>query len=277
MARTRLAVLVLFAATPAVVADDDLKKAAEAYKKQDFRAAREHAAAAVKADPKQQDAHLLLGLACLGLRDNAAAAAAFTELIRLNPKLAFAYDRRGDAFLKLGKFADAVKDFDTVLELKPDDAPQHWRRGIALYYAGRYADGVKQFEAHRTVNPQDVENAVWHYLCNAKATDRETARQQLIPVTADARVPMAEVWKLFAGRAKPGDVLAAAEKVDAKTERGTEARFYAHLYLALYYEAEGDKKKVAEHLTPAVKKYKIGHYMWDVAAAHLAALAKAKG
>ncbi len=277
MARTRLAVILLFAATPVVGADDDLKKAAEAYKKQDFRAAREHAAAAVKADPKQQDAHLLLGLACLGLRDNAAAADAFTGLIRLNPKLAFAYDRRGDAYLKLGKFPEAVKDFDAVLELKPDDAPQHWRRGIALYYAGRYADGVKQFETHRTVNPQDVENAVWHYLCNAKATDRETARKQLIPVTEDARVPMAEVWKLFAGRAKPGDVLAAAEKVPADTDKGTEARFYAHLYLALYYEAEGDRKKVVEHLTPAVEKYKIGHYMWDVAAAHLAALGKSKG
>ena len=254
--------------------EDDLKKAAEAYKKQDYKAAREHAAVAVKVDPKQQDAHLLLGLACLGLRDNAAAADALTELLKLNPKLAFAHDRRGDAYLKLGKFKEAVEDFDAVLGLEPQSAPEHWRRGIALYYAGRYADGVRQFETHRTANPEDVENAVWHYLCNARATNKETARKQLIPVRKDTRVPMKEVWDLFAGKLKPADVLAAAEKVPADTDKGTEARFYAHLYLALYHEAEGDAKKVLEHLTPAVENYKIGHYMWDVASAHLAKLKK---
>jgi lipoprotein NlpI len=269
--------LLALALAPATLADDtELKKAAEAYKKQDYKAAREHAAAAVKADPKQQDAHLLLGLACLGLRDNAAAADALTELIKLNPKLAFAHDRRGDAYLKLGKFKEAVEDFDAVLGLEPQSAPEHWRRGIALYYAGRFADGARQFETHRTANPEDVENAVWHYLCNARATDKATARKQLIPVRKDGRVPMKEVWDLFAGKAKPADVLAAAEKVPADTDKGTEARFYAHLYLALYYEAEQDAKKVIEHLTPAVEKYKIGHYMWDVANAHLAMVKKAK-
>ena len=267
--------LLALALAPFTLADDpELKKAAEAYKKQDYKAARDHAAAAAKSDPKQQDAHLLLGLACLGLRDNAAAADALTELIKLNPKLAFAHDRRGDAYLKLGKFKEAVEDFDAVLGLEPQSAPEHWRRGIALYYAGRYADGARQFETHRTANPEDVENAVWHYLCNARATDKETARKQLIPVRKDARVPMKEVWDLFAGKAKPADVMAAAEKVPADTARGTEARFYAHLYLALYHESEGDAKKVLEHLTPAVEKYKIGHYMWDVANAHLATLKK---
>ncbi len=272
MSRRWLAAVVLAAGlAPSVPADDSaLKQAREAYEKQDYKAARRHAEAAVKADPKKPDGYLVLGLACLNLRDNATAADAFTGLLKLNPDLAFAYDRRGDAYLKLGKFADAVKDFDRAIELKPDAAPEHWRRGIALYYAGRYADGVKQFALHRTANPEDVENAVWHYLCNARATDRETARKQLIGVTKDARVPMKEVWQLFAGKAKPEDVLAAAEAVKADTESGTEARFYAHLYLALYYESEGDKPKALGHLTAAVEKYKIGHYMWDVANEHLA-------
>lgn len=277
MRRKWIAVGVLVAALAPLACggDGDLKKAQDALQKQDFKAAREHAEAAVKADPKSQQAHLALGMACLGLRDNAPAAAALTVVIQANPKLAFAYDRRGDAYLKLGKFAEAVKDFDKVLELTPDFAPQHWRRGIALYYAGRYADGAKQFETHKKANPEDVENAVWHYLCNARATNKETAKKELIDVTKDARVPMAEIQKLFAGKLKPEDVLAAAEKVQADTEPGTEARFYAHLYVALWYEAEGDKKKVLEHLTAAVEKYKIGHYMWDVANAHLP-LAKKK-
>jgi lipoprotein NlpI len=275
--RPLLAALAL-ATLPAAArpADDPLAKARQAYQKEDFKTARELAAEAVKADPKKEEPRALLGLACLQLKDYPAAIDALTGLIELNPKLAFGYDRRGDAYLKSGKFEAAVKDFDKMLELNPDFAPEHWRRGIALYYAGRYADGAKQFETHKKANPEDVENAAWHYLCNAKVVGKEKARAELIDVTKDARVPMAEVQKLFAGKAKPADVLAAAEKVKADADGGKEARFYAHLYLALWYEVEGDAKKVVEHLTPAVEHYKISHYMWDVARAHLDLVKKAK-
>lgn len=271
MSRKWIVILALAAAlTPLTVADDaELKKAEAAYRSRDYRAAREHATKAAKADPKSTDARFVLGAACLQLRDNVAAVEALTAAIKLDPSLWPAIDRRGDAYLKLGKFAEAVADFDRVLELKPDLAPEHWRRGIALYYAGRYADGARQFETHKTANPQDVENAAWHYLCNAKVVGKEKARAQLIDVTRDRRVPMAEIQKLFAGKLTPTDVLAAAEKVPAGTEDGTEARFYAHLYVALWHEAEGDAAQAREHLVAAVEKYKIGHYMWDVAAAHL--------
>jgi lipoprotein NlpI len=229
------------------------------------------------ADPANVQLRVALGRGYLRLRENEKAADAFTAALKLDPKSVSAYDGRGDAYLKLGRFKQSVADFDRVLQLRPDIAPEHWRRGIALYYAGRYADGVKQFETHKTANPEDVENAVWHYLCNVKVTDPATARKQLIAVTKDRRVPMAEIQKLFAGKATPADVTAAAEKVPATTPAGTEARFYAHLYLALYAEAAGDAKGVRDHLTPAVKKYKIGHYMWDVANAHLAMLKKKDG
>jgi lipoprotein NlpI len=262
--------------TAAAADDAPLQKARQAMKDRDYKAARAHAADAVKANPADPDGHYLLGAACLGLRDNEAAVAAFREVLRLDPNRPDALDRLGDALLKLGQFDEAVKAFDAFLKAKPEYRPEHWRRGIALYYAGQYAEGAKQFEEHKKANPQDVENAVWHYLCNAKATNKETARKQLIDVTKDARVPMAEVQKLFAGTGKPEDVLAAAERVKAGTEAGTEARFYAHLYLALWAEAEGEPDQLRDHLTRAVETYPIGHYMWDVAAAHLATLKKAK-
>lgn len=196
--------------------------------------------------------------------------------VERNPKSAAAHDRLGDAYLKLGRFADAVREFDAVLELNPEYAPEHWRRGIALYYVGRYKDGVAQFETHKTANPEDVENAAWHYLCNAKVVGRPRARAELIAVTRDARVPMKQVQKLFAGAATPADVLAAAEAVDARTTAGTEARFYAHLYVGLWYESEGDAAKAKEHLVAAAERYKIGHYMWAVANAHVGMLAAKK-
>ncbi|OWK38179.1 tetratricopeptide repeat protein [Fimbriiglobus ruber] len=275
MFRPWIAVLALVVLPGFARADDtELEKAKAAFRKQDFAAARDHAAAAAKADPKSLDARLIQGGACGQLRDQQGAVDAYTAALALDPTNMTFRDRRGDAYLKLGRFKDAVADFDAVLEAKPELAPEHWRRGIALYYAGRYADGVKQFETHQTANPEDVENAAWHYLCNVKVVGKEKAQAKLIAVTRDRRVPMAEIQKMFAGKLQPADVLAAADKVPADTDAGTEARFYADLYVALYYAAEGDDKKVREYLTPAVEKYKIGHYMWDVANAHLALLKK---
>lgn len=208
------------------------------------------------------------GVEHLERRENEKAVTAFTAALKADPTLAAAHDRRGDAYLKLGKWKESVADFDAFLASNPRFAPEHWRRGIALYYADRFADGAKQFEVHKTANPEDVENAAWHYLCNAKVVGKEKARAELIAVTKDRRVPMAEIQKLFAGQLKPADVLAAAEKVDAKTDAGVEARFYAHLYVGLWYEAEGDAAKAKEHIRTAAEKYKIGHYMWDVANVH---------
>jgi lipoprotein NlpI len=198
------------------------------------------------------------------------------KAIAADPKNAEAYDRLGDALLKSGQFKEAVAAYDKFLELKPKFAPDHWRRGIALYYAGKFEEGKKQFDLHRTVNPEDVENSAWHYLCNARATSSKQARKDLIPVSKDARVPMKQVLQLFAGDLKPQDVIDAAETSGLKGDALTSARFYAHLYVGLYYESEGDDKKVKEHLTAAVEKFKIGDYMWDVANVHLALLNKKK-
>ncbi len=224
---------------------------------------------AAELDPKNPAIPYAAGTAYAALRRNEEAAKAFTTVIALEPKAYVAYDRRGDAYLKLGRFTEAIADFDKFLEANPKYAPDHWRRGIALYYAGRFKDGVEQFELHRKVNPEDVENAVWHYLCNARAHSPKKAREELIPVKDDTRVPMKQVLELFAGKIRPQDVLDAAEKAKLEGDALKEARFYANLYVALYYESEGDEAKCREHLAVAAEKYQIGHYMWDVADVHL--------
>lgn len=244
-------------------------------KKAKMLAELEKTLAGIKADaPKEERAqdYAKAGDVLLGLREPAKAAAAFTQALDVMPD-AKVQDRRGDAHLWAGKFAEAVADYDAFLKANPKFAPKHWRRGIALYYAGKHEDGVKQFELHKTDNPQDVENAAWHYLCNVKVVGKEKSQAALIDVTGDSRVPMAEIQKLYAGKLKPDDVLAAADKAP-KADK-TSAQFYAHLYVGLWYEADGDAKKAKEHLTAAVEKYEIGDYMWDVGNAHLQML-KAK-
>jgi lipoprotein NlpI len=230
---------------------------------------------AVKDKPDDAVGHANLAAYYAEQKDYAKAIASMSKGIELDATYVRLRDYRGDWYLWTGEFKKAVADYDVFLKDNPRLEPEHWRRGIAHYYAGMYKEGVAQFETHKTVNPQDVENAVWHYLCNSKVIGTKKAAAELIDVTMDARVPMAEIQKLFAGKLKPEDVLAAADKTDAKKREGVSARFYANLYVALWYDAEGDAKKVKEHLTTAVK-HEVSDYMWKVGRAHLTMLEQKK-
>jgi lipoprotein NlpI len=171
-------------------------------------------------------------------------------------------DRAIDDFLA-GRVKESVTGFDRVVALAPDAEPQLWQRGIALYYVGRYDDCRKQFESHRTVNPNDVENPAWHFLCVAHAESPQKARAALLPVGPDQRSPMREVYEMFKGAMTPDAVLTAAGQ-------SASARFYAELYVGLYYEATGNKAAGVTHLKAAASDQfaNAGGYMHRVATLH---------
>lgn len=185
--------------------------------------------------------------------------------LQLEPRSRVLLQGRAEELFKAGKVPEAVKDFNQVNEVEPTFAPYNWQRGIALYFAGRYADGRKQFESHQTVNPHDVENAVWHFLCTAKELNVERARARLIPIEGDDRVPMAEIHRLFAGQSTPEKVLAAVQADGETREVTRQQRFYAHLYLALYFDATGNKVRVASELRACQPFGNPGDFMADVA------------
>jgi len=164
------------------------------------------------------------------------------------------------------KIADSIHDFDRAAELDPQTAPYLWQRGISDYYAGKFKEGRRQFESHKAVNPDDVENAAWHFLCVARTDGMDAARKALIKIdlTRDSRVPMSEVYQLFAGQGSEAAVLKAAQ--DAGTEQ---AGMYAHLYLGLYHEVAGDVEKARGHLRQAAAAKLQKDYMHDVAKIHL--------
>src|SRR5262245_21074418 len=173
------------------------------------------------------------------------------------------FDRAVSDFER-GRVVESAAGFDNLVKLVPNSAAQLWQRGIALYYAGRYKDCRAQFELHRTVNPNDVENAVWHFLCVARAESPDKAKAALLPVGPDSRVPMREVYDMFRGVKRPEDVLAAAG-------RQASGQFYAQLYVGLYYEAIGNAALAREHikLAAADEFAAAGGYMHTVAKVHL--------
>jgi lipoprotein NlpI len=254
----------------APVARDDpsLAKGIKALEAGDYRQAVQHFTDSLNKDPKNVEAWWNLAVAHdrLGLHEQALADC--HKVLELDPKAGGILDLRGAILFKLGKFKESLADFDRYLELFPDKKAGHWQRGITCYYAGRYEDGYRQFEAYEQVDTNDVENAVWHYLCLAKHAGVEAARKKLLKIGKDQRVPMMVVYDLFAGKCKPEDVLAACDKVKDAPDKLRRALFYAHLYLGLYYDVHGDARRALEHLNEATEKYRIDHYMWDVARVH---------
>ncbi|HTG43337.1 MAG TPA: tetratricopeptide repeat protein, partial [Verrucomicrobiae bacterium] len=146
---------------------------------------------------------------------------------------------------------------------------QLWQLGISYYYAGQFEKGRALFEKHQTVNPQDVENAIWHFLCVARIKDMEAARKNFIPITSDSRVPMKELHGLFAGILKEQEVLAAVRVGQPSKAEEQNRRFYAYLYLALYDEAMGRNAESLAKMKKAVNELTDEHYMGDVARVHL--------
>jgi lipoprotein NlpI len=170
---------------------------------------------------------------------------------------------RADAALLSGRVDEAVQGFDAVVAARPANGPYLWQRGIALFYAGRYTDCRLQFEAHRLVNPDDVENAAWHFLCAAHETSFAAARRGLLPVGPDRRSPMHEVYEMLRGTLTPQAVLDAGKG-------SVSGRFYGALYVALFYDAQGDRARARTHIETAAREEfsRAGGYMHAVAVLH---------
>ena len=126
----------------------------------------------------------------------------------------------GEEHFFAGRIKEALVEWDAQVKEDPSSLPGHWQRGLALYYGERYKDGRAQFETHQKVNSEDVENAVWHFLCVAKLENVEAARKAYIPITHDTRVPMKEIHALFAGKGSEEAVLKAAEAKDGVSAAG---------------------------------------------------------
>jgi tetratricopeptide (TPR) repeat protein len=186
----------------------------------------------------------------------------WNETVIQQPNNPNVYIRRGMVYFQLGKVEESITDFDTAEKLDDRITPYLWQRGLSYYYAERFAEGAKQFEIDLTVNAQDVEETVWRYLCIARLSGVEEARNSLLPVKNDPRKIMRCVYDLFAGNCTTDDVLSVGKS------EGLKGNFYSHLYLGLYYEAEGNGELAKEYIVKAADDFKIDDYMWYLAVVH---------
>jgi len=150
------------------------------------------------------------------------------------------------------KVEESVAIYDAIIREDPRRKPFLWQRGLSLYYAERYIDGAEQFKTDVAVNPNDTEEQIWHLLCLAKTEgvgSLETARAQKLTVGKDRRPVMRLVQKLFLGETRTEQELIATAK---NTNSKVGDKFYAALYLSLYYESMNDENSSKEWMVNAV-------------------------
>lgn len=196
-----------------------------------------------------------------------------TRAIQLDPMNAGAYKTRGRELFCTARIAESIADLDKYVQLMPAAEPRQWERGIAYFYAGKYQEGATQFERYQTFDGHDVENSVWRFLCMAPEVGVARAQAVMLPIENDRRVPMMQVFELFRGQAEPNDVIAAAKlgNPDAMTLAGR--LFYAHLYLGLWFDANGKREEAKQFIQLAAddslkSNPHINRYMWEVARIH---------
>jgi lipoprotein NlpI len=280
--------LPLFAAEkkdPRSKLDEQIRAAEAAFQRGDAEGAVKTANAAVKDQPESVRARYFRSQLYTLMKQYGLAVKDLTSAIKLQPNEANLYQARGEAHFRNVDMEAAIKDWDETIRHRPDQEPHHWQRGIAHYYAGRYADGRRQFTIHQTVNSADVENAVFHFICTARAIDLKTAQKEYINIKGDKRIPMFEVHRLFAGNMTVAQVLEAARRPsidDIVNRRPLSAQakirqeFYANYYIGLYYESHGQPEKARPFIMKAAKTADLNGYMGDCARVHAALILRSE-
>ncbi|TWT31511.1 tetratricopeptide repeat protein [Blastopirellula retiformator] len=210
--------------------------------------------------------------------ESAKAVSLATQALQQEPQsdaVTFLYYLRGREQFRLGKIAESAADFDKYAQLFPREKPKLWERGITLYYAERYQEGADQFALYQKYLSNDVENAAWRFLCMAQADGVEKAKAELLPIEGDGRAPMMTLHRFYRGQATEAEILKEVEAGEATAAMRAGRRFYAALYLGLYYEAIGEEAKATPFLKQAADadlqktaQGAINSYMGDVARIH---------
>jgi len=203
------------------------------------------------------------GFVALAKRDSKGAIAAADAIVKSESAQPSAWRLAGDFYLRAGDYKKAIVQFKRYIERHPEHEADLWQHGIALAFDGQYDEGRKLFELHRSVNPNDVENALWHFYCVAKSSSFEKARLGLLPAPGDRRAPMEELLKLYRGEVEEAVVREAINQWPKETRNYESAAFYGELYLAMYADSLGDRKRAIE-LAEKASAAKEVTYMTDV-------------
>ncbi len=104
-------------------------------------------------NPRNPDAHHLLGLIAYQAKKYDPALACFSRAIKLNPSVSVYYLNRGNAYRAQGEFNTALESYQKALTLQPDYPDAHYNCGIISQQLGNLDYAVKHYEKAIALNP----------------------------------------------------------------------------------------------------------------------------
>ena len=172
----------------------------------------------------------------------------------LNPTFADVYQLRGCNHFKMGNVLAAVRDWQIFIQLKPEKETEHWQICVGHTLLGNYEEARKRFEWHWTENTEDMEVAFWHFLCVARTEGLAKARENLMTVSGEERVPMAQLYALYkgTGTGAEADVWLAVEYGSPNSTERAQREFFATYYLGLLRQSEGRLKEAKTLVSKAL-------------------------
>ncbi|MBX7200613.1 MAG: tetratricopeptide repeat protein [Rhodospirillaceae bacterium] len=132
-----------------------LAQALAHHRQGNFAAAEQGYAAAIKADPRNFQAHHLLGTLRMQQGRFADALASLDRAIGAKPDFADAHGSRGLALCNLQRFQEAVQSFGKALKLKPRAPDILAHRALALYYLKKPEQAVASYDESLAFEPRN--------------------------------------------------------------------------------------------------------------------------
>lgn len=240
--------------------EEFIRRSQDAYRHGDHGEALQWASRAVVADQTNYVGYAHRAQLNDAMRRFDAAVVDYSSAYQYNPRNIHLLRMRAQAHFRAGRVLDAIKDWESYRdrEPQPEKTLKMFQLGIAYAVAGQYEDGRKLFGWFNTVESEDVEAAAWHYLCVARGADADgvaKARNSLLEVDNDKRLPMMQINELLKGNIGPSDVFAAAKSGDPSESELKQRLFYSHLYVGVYYLADGRNWLARGHLSRAANTW----------------------
>lgn len=194
---------------------------------------REYAERLVAKYPRDERAHLTLGLAHLSQQQYDKAVDRFQQAIQVNPSYSPAYNLLGYSYWPMGNYGEAEKAFKKYIELVPEDPNPYDSYAELLMKTGRFDESIAQYRKALSIDPHFGNSRFGvasnlmlqgkHAQARAEAQklsdaarddgDRRTAGliKALIYVDeGNIRMALPEMEKLYALGARSGDTAAMA-------------------------------------------------------------------
>jgi lipoprotein NlpI len=166
-------------------------------------------ATAISHDENYYQAYRARGTAFMEKGDKDFALQDLNRAVALDDSSAESFNDRGFFYLSQGDYEKAKTDFDRAIALKPDFALAIENRGHLDFFQGHYEEAAKSFADALKADSSDAYAAIWLYLAQARASDKdalETLKKNA--ATLDRETWPGPVLSLFLGQATPDEIAA---------------------------------------------------------------------